>query len=91
MTIQEMVWGNPWKWSQAHAQMTAHELSSFAKELDAAIRHPATQSMLGWQAAAAQRLELVRNEQHRRFRAVWDHEDNHGLSELLEKISAVGL
>ena len=91
MTLADMVAGNPWRWHQAHVQMNAVELSALAKELQAAIRHPSTQHMLGWQAAAAQRLSIVHAEQGRRFRAVWMHEDNHGLSELLEKISAVGL
>lgn len=91
MMIQAMVWGDPWRWSQAHGEMNAIDLNEFAKELDAAIHHPATQAMLAWQAAAAQRLELVRNEQHRRFRGIWNHQDNADVSELLEKISAVGL
>jgi len=89
MKLLEMVAGSTQEWHAAHVQMTAGELYQFGDELAATIRHPSTQSMLGWQAQAGARMAAILAEHDRRWRAVWRCTCNEGLSELLEKIYSV--
>lgn len=89
MNITDMVAGSTQEWHAQHVKMTAVELYAFGDELAATIRHPSTQSMLGWQAQAGARMAAIVAEHDRRWRSVWRCTCNQDLSELLEKIYSV--
>lgn len=89
MNITQMVTGTPQDWHKHDTGLTAGELYQFGDELAATIRHPSTQSMLGWQAQAGARMAAIVAEHDRRWRSIWRCTCNQDLSELLEKIYSV--
>lgn len=89
MNIAQMVAGDPYTWQKMHVGMTTAELHAFEKDLFGAIRHPSTQTMIGWQQSANQRHKMVVSEFSRRWQMVWQRVENQGLSDLMEQIFEV--
>ncbi|WPH57865.1 hypothetical protein [Mycobacterium phage WXIN] len=80
----ELTSGDSERWRATLPHLWASQLNTLSGELESAMRHPSVAFRPAMVRIAGERVEMVKAELQRRWRAVWDL--NETLSDRLDKV-----